>query len=67
MTDVVDQNTRSKMMKNITSSDTQPEIILRKALYSEGFRYRKNEKSLPGSPDIFILRHNVALFVNGCF
>ena len=54
-------------MRRIRSKDTRPEISLRKKLYRLGFRYRLHQKSIPGTPDFFILKHKVAIFVNGCF
>lgn len=58
---------RSFNMKRIKSSNTQPEILLRKMLFKEGFRYRINEKRLPGKPDIVLKKYNTVIFVNGCF
>lgn len=57
----------SDQMKKIHSKDTKPELILRKALWHEGIRYRKNYKKLPGSPDIVILPPHIAIFVDGEF
>lgn len=57
----------SNQMKKIHSKDTKPELILRKALWHEGIRYRKNYKKLPGSPDIAILNPPIAIFVDGEF
>ena len=57
----------SKNMSKIHSKDTSIEIQLRKALWHKGYRYRKNDKRLPGSPDIAILRHRIAVFVDGEF
>lgn len=58
---------RSKIMSHIRGKDTKPEIKVRKYLYHHGFRYRKNDRRLPGTPDIVILKYRVAIFVNGCF
>lgn len=60
-------NIRSKIMSCIKGKDTSIELKVRKYLYHHGFRYRKNDKSLPGTPDIVILKYRVAIFVNGCF
>lgn len=57
----------SDQMKKIHSKDTKPDLILRKALWHEGIRYRKNYKKLPGSPDIVILNPHIAIFVDGEF
>ncbi len=59
--------TRSEMMRAVHSRDTKPEILVRKALFRKGFRFRLQRRDLPGRPDIFVLRHNVIVFVNGCF
>lgn len=59
--------TRSENMARVKNKNTQPEVYLRKLLWHRGFRYRLNYKSLPGSPDIYIPKHKVAIFVNGCF
>lgn len=67
MTDVVDAATRSRMMAGIKGKNTQPELFLRKALYSMGFRYRLGGQGLPGKPDIVFSRRRAVIFVNGCF
>ena len=54
-------------MSRIKEKDTKPEEIVRKYLFSQGFRYRKNDKRLPGKPDIVLPKYKVAVFVNGCF
>mgnify|MGYP003291210378 CR=1 FL=1 len=59
--------TRSEMMQAVHSEDTKPEIIVRKALFQAGFRYRLHRRDLPGTPDIFVQKYGVAIFVNGCF
>lgn len=53
-------------MRRVTSKNTRPEILVRKFLYNNGLRYRCNPKNLPGRPDIFILKYNVAIFIHGC-
>jgi DNA mismatch endonuclease (patch repair protein) len=58
---------RHKNMINIRSKDTRPEILLRKALWSHGIRYRKNFAKLVGKPDIVITRCKIAIFVDGDF
>jgi DNA mismatch endonuclease (patch repair protein) len=58
---------RHKIMSRIRSSNTSIEVMLRKALWHEGIRYRKNLKSLPGSPDIAITKHKIAIFCDGEF
>ena len=58
---------RHNLMSNIHSKDTKPELLLRKALWHRGLRYRKNYKRLPGSPDIALTRYRIAVFVDGDF
>ena len=67
MTDVVDSQTRSRMMSGIASKNTKPELVVRKLLQSMGFRYRLHRKELPGKPDFVLPSYNVAILVNGCF
>lgn len=67
MTDRLTPEQRHKAMKNIHSSDTSIEVRLRKALWHEGIRYRKNLKGLPGTPDIAIMRWKIAVFCDGSF
>jgi len=54
-------------MSQIHSRDTKPELIIRRALYAAGYRFRVGNKDLPGSPDISIKKYGLAIFVNGCF
>ena len=54
-------------MARVKNKNTQPEVYLRKLLWHRGFRYRLNYKNLPRSPDIYIPKYKVAIFVNGCF
>lgn len=54
-------------MSKIKSHDTSIEIKVRKYLFSQGFRYRKNVKSLPGKPDIVLSKYKTVIFINGCF
>ena len=65
--DVHDIKTRSYNMSKIRGRDTKPEEIVRKYLFSQGFRYRKNVASLPGKPDIVLPKYRTVIFVNGCF
>lgn len=65
--DVVDAVTRSKMMSGIRSSNTRPEMIVRKYLHARGFRYRLHVRKLPGSPDLVLPRYHAVIFVHGCF
>ena len=54
-------------MSHIRSKDTKPEVTVRKYLFSKGFTYRKNVKTLPGCPDIVLPKYKTVIFVNGCF
>lgn len=58
---------RSENMSHIRSTNTKPEEIVRKYLFSHGFRYRKNDKRYPGKPDIVLPKYRTIIFVNGCF
>jgi len=58
---------RSEIMKKIRSIDTMPEIFFRKALWAEGIRYRKNNRKLPGKPDICISKYKTIVFIDGEF
>lgn len=67
MTDIVSSKVRSKMMSAIRSSNTKPELLIRKALHAKGFRYRLHVKGLPGKPDLVFHKHKAVVFINGCF
>jgi DNA mismatch endonuclease, patch repair protein len=67
MTDVHNKQTRSYNMSQIKGKSTKPEILVRKFLFANGFRYKLNEKKLPGKPDIFLPKYKTAIFINGCF
>lgn len=65
--DVHDSKTRSYNMSCIKGKRTKPEEIVARYLFSHGFRYRRNVRSLPGTPDIVLKKYNTVIFVNGCF
>lgn len=67
MTDIVDVETRSRMMANIRSKNTQPEMIVRRYLHGLGYRFRLHCTNLPGRPDLVLPKYKLAIFVNGCF
>ena len=67
MADVHDKATRSYNMSRIKSKNTKPEILVRKFLFANGFRYRLIDKKLPGKPDIVLPKYKTVIFVNGCF
>lgn len=67
MADTISPERRSRNMSAIKSKDTKPEIYLRKLLYQNGFRYRKNYSCVFGHPDIYLPKYKVAIFVHGCY
>jgi DNA mismatch endonuclease (patch repair protein) len=67
MADVHDKNTRSYNMSRIRAKDTKPEILVRKFLFSKGYRYRLHDKRLPGKPDIVLPKRKTVIFIHGCF
>ncbi len=67
MTDTVSKAKRSEIMSRVKGKETTPEIIVRKYLFSRGLRYRKNVKTLPGTPDIVLPKYKTVVLVNGCF
>ncbi|MBH1959612.1 MAG: DNA mismatch endonuclease Vsr [Flavobacteriia bacterium] len=67
MADRHTEEQRSYNMSRIKGANTKPEILLRKRLFAEGFRYRINDKKLPGKPDIVLKKYRTVIFVNGCF
>lgn len=54
-------------MSNIRPKNTKPEMVVRKALFAAGYRFRLHRKDLPGSPDVVLPGHKVAIFTHGCF
>ena len=67
MADNHSKEVRSMNMSHIRSKNSKPEELVRKYLFSKGFRYRKNVKTLPGCPDIVLPKYKTVIFVNGCF
>jgi DNA mismatch endonuclease (patch repair protein) len=67
MSDIFSKTKRSDIMSKISGKETKPEVLVRKYLFAEGFRYRKNVKDLPGKPDIVLPKYKTVIFVNGCF
>lgn len=67
MADIKSKDARSYNMSRIRSKNTKPEELVRKYLFSHGFRYRKNDKRLPGTPDIVLPKYRTVIFINGCF
>lgn len=67
MADTHSKELRSMNMSHIRSTNSKPEEIVRKYLFSRGLRYRKNVKKLPGTPDLVFAKYRTVVFVNGCF
>jgi len=67
MADVHEPETRSYNMSQISGKDTKPEMMVRKFLHGNGFRYRLHVKDLPGKPDLVLPKYNSVVFVHGCF
>ncbi len=67
MADVHTPRQRSYNMQQIRSKDTKPEMLVRKFLHANGYRYKLHDKSLPGKPDIVLPKYRTVIFVHGCF
>lgn len=67
MTDVHSPEIRSYNMSHIKGKNTKPEMLVRKLLFSKGFRYRLYDKKLPGKPDIVLPKYKTVIFIHGCF
>ncbi|MBT9703914.1 MULTISPECIES: very short patch repair endonuclease [Clostridia] len=67
MADDLTKEQRRKNMQHIRSNDTKIEVLLRKALWNRGYRYRKNYRDLPGKPDIALTKYKIAIFCDGEF
>ena len=67
MADIKSPEERSRNMAKIRSRDTKPEDYVRKLLFAQGYRYRKNVSGIPGHPNAWLPKYNTALFVHGCF
>ncbi|MBN1182105.1 MAG: DNA mismatch endonuclease Vsr [Bacteroidales bacterium] len=67
MSDIYNRLKRSEIMSGISGIETKPEILVRRYLFANGFRYRKNVKKLPGKPDIVFSKYKTVIFVHGCF
>lgn len=65
--DVFSSEKRSQVMAKIRSKDTAPEMVLRKRLFAEGFRFRLHDDRLPGKPDIVLPKYRAVIQVRGCF
>jgi DNA mismatch endonuclease, patch repair protein len=65
--DTLTREARSALMSRIRGKNTKPEIVVRKLLHAQGYRFRLHRRELPGTPDIVLHKYRVALFVHGCF
>ncbi len=67
MSDSLTAEHRSWNMSQIKGKDTKIEVIVRRYLFAQGFRFRKNDKRFPGKPDVVLPKYKTVIFVNGCF
>ena len=67
MADRHSKEKRSYNMSQVKNKETKPEVFVRKHLFANGFRYRKNDNRLPGHPDIVLPKYKIVVFINGCF
>jgi len=67
MADIVSPAVRSRMMAGIGGKNTRPELVVRRALFASGYRFRLHRRDLPGAPDIVLPGRRIAIFVHGCF
>ena len=67
MADVHTKEQRSYNMSRIKSRDTKPELLVRKFLHAQGFRYKLHDKTLPGKPDLVLPKYKTVIFIHGCF
>ena len=67
MSDIFTSAKRSEIMSKISGKETKPEVLVRKYLFANGFRFRKNVKALPGKPDIVLPKYKTIILIHGCF
>ena len=67
MADVHDKKTRSFNMSQIRAKNTKPEMLVRRFLHAQGFRYKLHDKKLPGKPDLVLPKYKTLIFIHGCF
>lgn len=65
--DTLNPEQRHRAMAAVKSRDTTPELVVRKLLHKEGFRFRLHRKDLPGKPDIILPKYHAAILIHGCF
>ena len=67
MSDIFNTFKRKKIMRSIKSKNTKPELVIRKLLFSKGYRYKIHDKKLPGKPDIVMTKRKVVVNIHGCY
>jgi len=67
LTDIYSKVKRSQIMASISGKNTKPEIMVRKFLFRNGFRFRINVNTMPGKPDIVLRKYKTIIFIHGCF
>ena len=67
MTDVHTIEQRRFNMQQIKATNTKPEMLVRRFLHAQGFRYKLHDKTLPGKPDVVLPKYKTVIFVHGCF
>ncbi|NOX90935.1 MAG: DNA mismatch endonuclease Vsr [Gammaproteobacteria bacterium] len=67
MSDTLTPEQRRRCMSNVKGKNTGLELLIRKALFAKGFRYKLHDKSLPGKPDLVFPKYNAVIFIHGCF
>ena len=67
MADIVDRTVRARIMAGIGGKNTKPELVLRRSLHAQGFRFRLHKRKLPGTPDLVFTQFGAVCFVHGCF
>ena len=67
MADVHSKEIRSYNMSQIKGKNTKPEMLVRKFLHAQGFRYKLHDKTLPGKPDLVLPKYKTVIFIHGCF
>ncbi|WP_461404896.1 very short patch repair endonuclease [Falsiruegeria mediterranea] len=65
--DIVSPEKRSWMMSRISGANTKPELLVRRGLHCQGFRFRLHRRDLPGTPDIVLPKYKAVIFVHGCY
>jgi DNA mismatch endonuclease (patch repair protein) len=67
MPDICSKETRSRMMSGIKNKNTKPELLIRRELFKNGFRYNLHNGKIPGKPDLYLKKYSAVILINGCF